>query len=55
MGYRSFGTRDIGQLSLDADAAEQFFQSNRTLLVDIVLTREQKDALFWIKPLAEMA
>ncbi len=55
VGYRSFGTRDIGQLALDADAAEQFFQANRTLLVDIVLTREQKDALFWIKPLAEMA
>ena len=51
VGYRSFGNHDIGQLSLDAQAVRRFFQPNRTVFIDIVLTREHKDALFTIDTL----
>ncbi|MCB1650233.1 MAG: hypothetical protein KDI25_11905 [Pseudomonadales bacterium] len=51
VGYRSFGNHDIGQLRLDARAVRQFFQPNRTVFIDIVLTREHKDELFTIQSL----
>jgi len=51
VGYRSFGNDDISQVTLDEQAAHNFFKSNRTLFVDIRLSREQKEALFWIKNL----
>lgn len=54
VGYRSFGNSDIGQMTLDKEAIHRFFQPNRTLFIDIELTREYKDALFWIKPVAEL-
>lgn len=49
VGYRSFGNNDIGQVDLKPAAIPEFFTPNRTLLVDITLTREQKDELFWIR------
>ncbi|MCB1672739.1 MAG: hypothetical protein R3F41_05060 [Gammaproteobacteria bacterium] len=49
VGYRTFGDRDIGELELTFDQVRQFFQPNRTLFVDITLTRQQKEGLFWIR------
>ncbi len=49
VGYRSFGNKDIGQVDLKPAAIPEFFTPNRTLFVDITLTREQKDELFWIR------
>ncbi|MDP1933117.1 MAG: hypothetical protein Q8L60_16835 [Gammaproteobacteria bacterium] len=49
VGYRSFGNNDIGQVDLKPAAIPEFFAPNRTLFVDITLTREQKDELFWIR------
>lgn len=53
VGYLSFGDDDIGRLQLNAEAVSAFFTGNRTLLVDIVLPRQQKPELFWLKPLPE--
>lgn len=49
VGYRSFGNTDIGQVDLKPADIPAFFTPNRTLFVDITLTREQKDELFWIR------
>lgn len=49
VGYRSFGNNDIGQVDLKPAVISEFFTPNRTLFVDITLTREQKDELFWIR------
>jgi hypothetical protein len=54
VGYRSFDNDGIGYLQLDKSSLEELFQPNRTLFVDVVLTREQKNELFRIKPLTEM-
>ena len=54
VGYRSFGNHDIGQLTLSAQGVRDFFIPNRTLFIDITLTRQQKDELFWIKTLDDM-
>ena len=54
VGYRSFGNQDIGQLTLSAQDVRDFFIPNRTLFIDITLTRQQKDELFWIKTLDDM-
>lgn len=54
VGYRSFGNQDIGQLTLSAEGVRNFFIPNRTLFIDITLTRQHKDELFWIKTLDEM-
>jgi len=54
VGYRSFGNHDIGQLTLSAQGVRDFFIPNRTLFIDITLTRQQKDELFWIKNLDDM-
>lgn len=54
VGYRSFGNHDIGQLTLNAQDVRNFFIPNRTLFIDITLTRQQKDELFWIKTLDDM-
>ncbi|MEX2469759.1 MAG: hypothetical protein WD396_08400, partial [Pseudohongiellaceae bacterium] len=53
VGYLSFGDDDIGRMELNATEVSAFFTGNRTLLVDIVLPRQQKPELFWIKPLSE--
>lgn len=47
-GYCSFGNDDIGEMELDAAMIRQFFIPNRTLFVDLTLTRLQKDELFRI-------
>lgn len=47
-GYCSFGNDDIGKMELDASAVRQFFSPNRTLFIDLTLTRLQKDELFRI-------
>lgn len=49
VGYRSFGNTDIGQVDLEPADIPEFFAPNRTLFVDITLTRQQKDELFWIR------
>ena len=54
VGYRSFGNQDIGQMTLSAQGVRDFFIPNRTLFIDITLTRQQKDELFWIKSLDDM-
>lgn len=54
VGYRSFANNDIGQLTLSTQDVRNFFKPNRTLYVDITLSRQQKDELFWIKPLANV-
>lgn len=48
-GYCSFGNEDIGEMELDAAAVRRFFAPNRTLFVDLTLTRLQKDDLFTIR------
>lgn len=54
-GYCSFGNEDIGEMELDAAAVRRFFSPNRTLLVDLTLTRLQKDDLFTIRKRQEAA
>lgn len=50
-GYQTFGQNDagedvIGQIELNTDQLKAYFQHNRTLLVDILLPRHQKDEVF---------
>ncbi|MEZ5489659.1 MAG: alpha/beta hydrolase [Gammaproteobacteria bacterium] len=54
VGYRTFGDQDIGEMVLTPAQVREFFQPNRTLFVDITLTREQKDELFWIRNRADL-
>lgn len=53
VGYRTFGNDDIDYIELSPSELKKFFQPNRTLLVDITLTREQKDDIFSINRLDE--
>lgn len=53
VGYRSFENDDIGCLALGPERIRQFFSANRSLLIDIMLTREQKDELFTLQGLEE--
>ena len=53
VGYRTTGVNDIGQVKLDKSGALEFFQPNRTLFVDILLPRYQKDELFRLQTLGE--
>ena len=54
VGYRTFEDGDIDYLELSPDQLKQYFVPNRTLFVDIKLTREQKDKLFRISRLDEV-
>ena len=54
VGYRTFEDDDMHYLELTPRQVKQFFVPNRTLLVDIVLTREQKDAVFTINKRSKM-
>lgn len=54
VGYRTFEDGDIDYLELSPDQLKQYFIPNRTLFVDIKLTREQKDKLFRISRLDEV-
>lgn len=53
VGYRTFGNNDIDYIELSASEVKKFFKPNRTLLVDIILKREQKKELFTINKLNE--
>lgn len=48
-GYKTFGTDDIGQITLNPAALKKYFQPHRTLLVDILLPRHQADKVFRLK------
>ena len=50
VGYRTFDEPDIGALTIEPSSVPEFFSQNRTLFVDICLTRIQKPALFEISP-----
>lgn len=48
VGYRTFENDDIDYLELDRHQIKEFFEANRTLFIEIILTREQKKELFTI-------
>lgn len=49
VGYRTMGEDDIGQLILSSDQVREFFRANRTLFVEIVLPRHQRDKVFSLR------
>lgn len=53
VGYRTFESEDVGSLVLGPKGLKEFFVPNRTLFVDITLTREQKRELFTIRSASE--
>lgn len=48
VGYRTFENEDMGYIELNSTEVKQYFQPNRTLFVEITLTREHKKGLFTI-------
>lgn len=54
VGYRTFEEDDMGYLQLDPKQIKEFFKPNRTLFIDIALTREQKDELFTLNKVNDM-
>ncbi len=54
VGYRTFEDGDMGYLELHPKELKKFFIPNRTLFVDIKLTREQKKELFTIRKVDEV-
>ena len=54
VGYRTFGDEDMGYLELGPKELKKFFVPNRTLFVDITLTREQKKELFTINKIDDV-
>jgi hypothetical protein len=54
VGYCSFGGDEIGEIELDSEAVKELFIPNRTLFIDITLTRRQKSELFWIGNIQEV-
>ncbi len=54
VGYRTFEDEDIDSLSLGPSELSEYFKPNRTLFVDITLTREQKDQLFTLNKIDEI-
>jgi pimeloyl-ACP methyl ester carboxylesterase len=50
VGYKTFTDEDIGAITLDRQMIASVFQENRTLLVRIILRREQADKVFEIRP-----
>lgn len=54
VGYRTFEDGDIDYLELNPNQLKQYFVPNRTLFIDIKLTREQKDRLLRISRLDEV-
>ncbi|MFT4819420.1 MAG: triacylglycerol esterase/lipase EstA (alpha/beta hydrolase family) [Candidatus Azotimanducaceae bacterium] len=53
-GYKTFGTDEIGQITLNQASLTTFFQPNRTLLIDVVLPRYQADNVFRLKDIANI-
>jgi pimeloyl-ACP methyl ester carboxylesterase len=51
VGYSTVGWDDIGSMKLAKARLEQFFQPDRTVLVDMTIRREQTDKVFRFVPL----
>lgn len=49
VGYRSFGWDDIGDLDFDPKSQLDLFQPDRTVLIDLVIKREQSENVFRIR------
>ena len=49
VGYQTFENNDIGYLAIAPEDTQKYFKANRTLLVEITLSRKQKSALFTLK------
>lgn len=49
VGYRTFGWTDIGDLDFDPEAQLDLFQPDRTLLLKLVIKREQAGHVFQLK------
>ncbi|MDR3458533.1 MAG: alpha/beta hydrolase [Verrucomicrobiae bacterium] len=46
VGYASFTDNDIGAISIPTGQIPLFFSPNRTLFVEVIITRKQKDEIF---------
>jgi pimeloyl-ACP methyl ester carboxylesterase len=46
VGYRTFTDQDIGAIKIDQQQIADIFKPNRTLLMEIILKREQADEIF---------
>ncbi|MHB8523486.1 MAG: esterase/lipase family protein [Limisphaerales bacterium] len=46
VGYATFSDADIGAITIPAEQIPLFFQPNRTLFVEVTITRKQKDEIF---------
>lgn len=51
VGYSTFGYDDIGSIALRPELLRELFRPDRTLLVEIVIRREQTDRVFRLLPL----
>jgi hypothetical protein len=51
VGYRTFTDEDIGSLVIPKGHIPRYFKSNRTLLVRMILRREQAEHVFQLNPL----
>lgn len=45
-GYATFAEGDIGAISLPSDQVPLLFQANRTLFVEVTISRKQRDEIF---------
>ena len=45
-GYATFDDKDVGAISLDAVQVQQLFRPNETVLVEIILRRQQRPEVF---------
>ncbi len=53
VGYRTFTDKDIGAIAIAKTKINEIFTANRTLLLEILLRREQAETLLTIQPLSE--
>lgn len=51
VGYSTFGFDDIGSIKLTPENARVVFRPDRTLLVELVIKREQRERVFRLLPL----
>jgi len=51
VGYSTFGFDDIGSIKLTPKNARVVFQPDRTVLIDLVIKREQRERVFRLLPL----
>lgn len=52
VGYSTFGFDDIGSIKLTPEKAGVVFRPDRTVLVDLVIKREQRERVFRLLPLS---